>query len=51
MFQGLGPKEVFCRSRMLLQLEARFEEMLTRIITEVKEPLRACCAQMDPRRH
>ena len=48
MFQELCPKEVFCHSRMLLQLEAWFEEVLTRIITEVKEPLRACYARVTP---
>lgn len=48
MFQELCPKEVFCLSRTLLQLEARFEEVLTRIITEVTEPLRGCCAKVTP---
>lgn len=48
MFQELCPKELFCHSRTLLQLEAWFEEVLTCIISEVKKPLRACCAQMTP---
>lgn len=32
MFQELCPKEVFCRSGTLLQLEAQFEEVLTHVI-------------------
>lgn len=48
MFHELRPEEVLCHSRMLLQLEAWLEKMPTCIITEVKEPLTACFAQMTP---